>query len=54
MRYQIRDSSGQAVWGTPAQPYSRATIGQPLRFEDIEQVAPGNDYVLVKKLLVSE
>ena len=47
LRYQIRDGSGQAIWGTPAQAYSRTTIGQPLRFEDIEQVSPGNDYVLV-------
>jgi hypothetical protein len=47
LSYQIRDAAGEIVWGTPAQPHTRTTVGQPFRFADIEQVSPGNEYVFV-------
>ncbi|NKB89669.1 MAG: hypothetical protein GKS06_15740 [Acidobacteria bacterium] len=47
IRYQILDAAGQRIWATPAQPHARPTIGQPLRFEDVEPVSPGNSYTLV-------
>jgi hypothetical protein len=47
LSYQIRDAAGGTIWGTPALPHSRTTVGQPIRFADIEQVSAGNDYVFV-------